>query len=246
MISGLWGQFSGIGLPAGLESVMYNIANLTIQIFVNELGTDTVAAWGTMGKIDAVFWMVCNAFAISITTFVGQNYGAGKYHRMRKSVRVCMVMAYISAFIVSGALILFANPIYHLFTTDQVVVDIGGAYDPFPDSVLCYLCCDRNSFRSAAWCRKSTGSYDFDLWRSLSFTYHLVVCFCKISSGDRQYHAQLSGVLDNYCGTVCHLLFSAISRYAEKEITIYEKVLILCNSSDQHLCFVRKMSIYYV
>ena len=36
-----------------------------------------------------------------------------------------MVMAYISAFIVSGALILFANPIYHLFTTDQVVVDIG-------------------------------------------------------------------------------------------------------------------------
>ena len=52
--------------------------------------------------------------------------------------------------------------------------------------------------------------------------------------------------LDNYCGAVCHLLFSAISRYAEKEITIYEKVLILCNSSDQHLCFVRKMSIYYV
>ena len=103
-----------IGLPAGLESVMYNIANLTIQIFVNELGTDTVAVW-----------MVCNAFAISITTFVGQNYGARKYHRMRKSVRVCMVMAYISAFIVSGTLILFANPIYHLFTTDQVVVDIG-------------------------------------------------------------------------------------------------------------------------
>ena len=121
-----------------------------------------------------------------------------------------------------------------------------GAYDPFPDSVLCHLCCDRNSFRSAARCRKSTGSYDLDLWRSLSFTYHLVVCLCKISSGDRKYHAQLSGVLDNYCGAVCHLLFSAISRYAEKEITIYEKVLILCNSSDQHLCFVRKMSIYYV
>lgn len=114
-----------IGLPAGLESVMYNIANLTIQIFVNELGTDTVAAWGTLGKIDAVFWMVCNAFAISITTFVGQNYGAGKYHRMRKSVRVCMAMAYITAFIVSGAIVLFAGPIYRLFTTDQTVVKIG-------------------------------------------------------------------------------------------------------------------------
>ena len=76
-----------IGIPAGLESVMYNISNIVIQVFVNNLGTDTVAAWGTLGKIDAIFWMVINAFAISITTFVGQNFGAGKYHRMRKSVR---------------------------------------------------------------------------------------------------------------------------------------------------------------
>ena len=82
-------------------------------------------SWETLGKIDAVFWMVCNAFAISITTFVGQNYGAGKYHRMRKSVRVCMAMAYITAFIVSGAIVLFAGSIYRLFTTDQTVVKIG-------------------------------------------------------------------------------------------------------------------------
>lgn len=71
-----------IGIPAGLESVMYNISNIVIQVFVNNLGTDTVAAWGTLGKIDALFWMVINAFAISITTFVGQNFGAGKYHRL--------------------------------------------------------------------------------------------------------------------------------------------------------------------
>lgn len=54
---------------------MYTIANLIIQVFVNELGTDTVAAWGTFAKIDAVYWMVVNAFGISITTFVGQNFG---------------------------------------------------------------------------------------------------------------------------------------------------------------------------
>lgn len=114
-----------IGIPAGLESVMYNIANLIIQIFVNKLGTDTVAAWGTYGKIDAVFWMVINAFEISITTFVGQNYGAGKTDRMRKSVRVCMWMAYGSAFVLSGLLYVFADPIYRLFTTDTEVVKLG-------------------------------------------------------------------------------------------------------------------------
>ena len=63
-----------IGIPAALEATMYTIANLIIQVFVNELGTDTVAAWGTFAKIDAVYWMVVNAFGISITTFVGQNY----------------------------------------------------------------------------------------------------------------------------------------------------------------------------
>ena len=103
---------------------MYNIANLTIQIFANELGTDTVAAWGTMGKIDAVFWMVCNALPSQLPPLLDRIMVAGNTTHA-KSVRVCMMMAYISAFIVSGALILFANPIYHLFTTDQVVVDIG-------------------------------------------------------------------------------------------------------------------------
>ena len=114
-----------IGIPAALEAAMYTIANLIIQVFVNELGTDTVAAWGTFGKIDAVFWMVINSFGIAITTFVGQNYGAGKTQRMRKSVRICLVMSYSAAFLVSGLLYAFARPLYSLFTTDNGVVQIG-------------------------------------------------------------------------------------------------------------------------
>ena len=114
-----------IGIPAALEATMYTIANLIIQVFVNELGTDTVAAWGTFAKIDAVYWMVVNAFGISITTFVGQNYGAGKVKRMRKSVGVCLAMAYAGAFLVSATLYALAGPLYRLFTTDSNVVKIG-------------------------------------------------------------------------------------------------------------------------
>lgn len=114
-----------IGVPAGIEAAMYCVANIVIQVFVNRLGTDYVAAWGTFGKIDAVFWMVVNAFSIAITTFVGQNYGAGKTRRMRKSVRVCLGMSYSSAILLSGLLIVFAEPLYRLFTTDNQVVEIG-------------------------------------------------------------------------------------------------------------------------
>lgn len=117
--------FLRIGIPAGLESVMYNISNILIQVFVNNLGTDTVAAWGTLGKIDAFFWMVINAFSISITTFVGQNYGAGKFERMRKSVRVCMGMSLVSSVAISGLLLVFGRNIFGLFTTDSSVIRIG-------------------------------------------------------------------------------------------------------------------------
>ena len=61
---------------------MYTSSNILIQSSVNELGTDTVAAWTAYSKIDSLFWMIVNAFGISITTFVGQNYGAGKMDRV--------------------------------------------------------------------------------------------------------------------------------------------------------------------
>lgn len=114
-----------MGIPAGLESVMYNVSNIVIQVFINRLGTDIVAAWGTMGKIDSIFWMVLNAFSISITTFVGQNYGAGKFKRMQKSVRVCMGMCFGSAVVLIGCMYVGSEFIYGLFTTDQAVIREG-------------------------------------------------------------------------------------------------------------------------
>ena len=114
-----------IGIPAALEAAMYTVANIVIQVFVNELGTDTVAAWGSFGKIDAIFWMVINSFSIAITTFAGQNYGAGKIKRMRKSVIICLLMSYGAAFAVSCTLYAFAGPLYSLFTTDRNVIRIG-------------------------------------------------------------------------------------------------------------------------
>ena len=79
-----------VGIPVGLQSVMYNFANVLLQTNVNELGTATIAAWTVFGKIDGIFWMIQNSLGIAITTFVGQNYGAGKYDRVKKSIRICL------------------------------------------------------------------------------------------------------------------------------------------------------------
>ena len=114
-----------IGFPAGLQSVMYSSSNLIIQTGVNSLGTDTVAAWTAYGKIDSMFWMIVSAFGISITTFVGQNYGAGKAERVRKGVKVCMGMTFAATFVLSFVLYHWGVYAYRLFTTDQEVVRIG-------------------------------------------------------------------------------------------------------------------------
>ncbi|HIX15008.1 MAG TPA: MATE family efflux transporter [Candidatus Hungatella pullicola] len=114
-----------IGFPAGLQSVMYSISNIIIQASVNSLGTDTIAAWTAYGKIDSVFWMILNAFGISITTFVGQNYGAGKKDRVYKGLHVCMAMSFISTILLSTVLYLGGSYVYLLFTTDQAVIQKG-------------------------------------------------------------------------------------------------------------------------
>lgn len=114
-----------IGLPTGLQSVMYSSSNLLIQSNVNSLGTDTVAAWTAYGKIDSIFWMIINAFGISVTTFVGQNYGAGKWKRVKRGAGVCLGMSAGATVILSLLLYFLGIYTYYLFSKDQAVIQIG-------------------------------------------------------------------------------------------------------------------------
>ncbi len=114
-----------IGLPAGIQSLMYSSSNVIIQADMNSFGTNTVAAWAAYTKIDGLFWMAMNSFGISITTFVGQNFGAGHYDRVRKGVRVCFGMAVSVAVGLSIVLYLGGAGVYGLFTTDTSVIERG-------------------------------------------------------------------------------------------------------------------------
>lgn len=114
-----------IGIPAAVESLGYSITNSFIQIYINILGTNTIAAWATAGKVDAFFWMFMSAFGISITTFVAQNYGANQIARMRKSVKVCMLLEMLFCTSVAGILLFNLEFFYRLFTSDLEVIRIG-------------------------------------------------------------------------------------------------------------------------
>lgn len=114
-----------IGLPAGLQSVMYGISNIIIQISLNSLGTETVAAHTAFAKIDAIYWMISGAFSVSIITFIGQNYGARKFDRMKKSIKVCLLMDLIASLLLTTVMLLAGPYLLRLFTSDQEVIEIG-------------------------------------------------------------------------------------------------------------------------
>ena len=114
-----------VGVPTALQSVMYSASNIVIQAAINSFGTDTVAAWTAYGKMDVIFWMTVTAMSQSITTFAGQNYGAGQYQRVKKGLWVSAGMLSVFTIGISAVFFFLARPILTIFTPDAAVLDIG-------------------------------------------------------------------------------------------------------------------------
>ena len=112
----------GIGVPAAIETSMYSVSNLLIQVPINRLGTESVAAWSASGKVDGIYWSLIVSFGVAIMAFVGQNYGAGKYERMRQSVKVCLKISMAMTIVLSVLLLCFAKYCFRIFTDDPLVI----------------------------------------------------------------------------------------------------------------------------
>ena len=114
-----------LGLPSGIQSVVYSVSNLFIQASVNAFGTDTVAAYTAFGKIDGFYWNYDSAFGIACMTVVGQNYGAGKIDRVKETIKLSLLMEIVGTVLISGVCFFLAKPMIGIFTKDSMVISIG-------------------------------------------------------------------------------------------------------------------------
>ena len=114
-----------IGLPTGIQSSMYSASNIIVQSALNGFGVDTVAAWSAFGKIDSMYWMINTAFGIAATTFVGQNFGAGKYDRVKKGTLQCLMMDIAAALLFSTLVLTFGQYMLRIFTSETEVIRLG-------------------------------------------------------------------------------------------------------------------------
>jgi len=117
-----------IGLPTGLQHTFVALGMMALMGIVNGFGTNVVAAFTAAGRLDSLAIIPSMVFSTALSTFVGQNIGAGKIDRVKRGLHRTMLMSSAAAIGITLLIILFKFPLMKLFTTDQEVIQIGGGY----------------------------------------------------------------------------------------------------------------------
>ena len=114
-----------IGLPAGVQGMVFSLSNLLIQAAINALGPDAMAASAAAFTVEINVFCLTNGFGQAATTFVSQNYGAGNLSRCREVTKVSLQINIVLMLILSAAILYFAEPLVRFFNDDAEVVRLG-------------------------------------------------------------------------------------------------------------------------
>lgn len=114
-----------IGLPTGIQSMVISLSNIIIQSSINSFGSTQMAGFGAYMKVDGFNILPVLSISMAVTTFVGQNYGAGRIDRVKKGAAVTVVMGLIYTALTGILLLTFSEPIMRLFTDDADIIAAG-------------------------------------------------------------------------------------------------------------------------
>lgn len=118
-------QILQIGLPAGLQGMVFALSNLSVQSAINSLGSTVMAASSAAFNVEIFLYYLLNSFGQACTTFVGQNYGAGKLDRCITATRLAVIMDIVVTLIGSALILTFSAKILSIFNADPAVIANG-------------------------------------------------------------------------------------------------------------------------
>lgn len=114
-----------IGLPAGIQSAVFAVANIAIQGAINSLGTVVIAASSAAFNIEIIAYNVMNSFSQACTTFVGQNFGANKIDRCKKTLFLCLIEDAIASGTAILIVLITGKFLLSIFNNNPEVIEIG-------------------------------------------------------------------------------------------------------------------------
>ncbi len=114
-----------IGLPAGVQNVLFSLGTIVLQRLVNRYGPGFMAGYSATGKIDSFAFMPIASFATAVTTYVGQNVGARRLDRVKQGVRSTLLMSFVLCVFVSAFVLIFGRYLLMAFSQDEEVIVTG-------------------------------------------------------------------------------------------------------------------------
>ena len=114
-----------VGLPTGIQNMVISLSNILVQAGVNGYGAAAMAGFAAYMKVDGFNILPIMSFSMAATTFVGQNFGAGKIDRVKKGTFVTLGMCIVYTILTGILLLVFQDSIMHLFTGDETVIAYG-------------------------------------------------------------------------------------------------------------------------
>lgn len=114
-----------IGLPTGFQNMVISLSNILVQSSVNSFGANAMAGFGAYMKVDGFNVLPVTSFGMAATTFVGQNFGAGKTERVKKGMWITLGIGILYTITTGILLLTFSETIMHLFSNDPAVIAYG-------------------------------------------------------------------------------------------------------------------------
>ena len=111
-----------IGVPAGLQSILFSIANVTVQSSVNTFGSYAIAGNTASVTTDSFVYITCNSMAQANLSFMSQNRGAGKYSRINRIIYSSAIISSIIGFALGWGIFLLGNKVFSIFSDEAEVV----------------------------------------------------------------------------------------------------------------------------
>ena len=114
-----------VGLPSGIQQGITSFSNVFVQSYINAFGSACMAGWSSYNKLDAFILIPVQSLALASTTFVGQNWGAGKLKRARTGVKQTLILSLVITVTLSVVTMILAQPLLRLFGSEEEMLAYG-------------------------------------------------------------------------------------------------------------------------
>ena len=198
-------QIFQVGIPAGIQSTVINFSNVLLQSSVNSFGSIAMAGYTAANNIFGFLYAAANSITQACMSFTSQNYGAGKWKRMDKVLRNCILLSVVVSLILGGGSYLFGLELLKIYTSDPKVIQCG--MEILLYTTVTYFMCglmgplSRRAARNGIFCNSDASFYHRNSRNEDCLDLHdlpspqIIGCFVYLLSRIMAYHDHTAGNL---------------------------------------------------